>query len=83
MAYYRAVFQDVEQNRAHALKRIDMPILAIGGDAGLGEMMQQMMQTVADDVTGRVIQNCGHYVPEEAPELLSDLLVEFFEAESR
>jgi pimeloyl-ACP methyl ester carboxylesterase len=40
-------------------------------------MMEQMMRTVADDVAGRVIQNCGHYVPEEAPELLADLLRDF------
>jgi hypothetical protein len=39
--------------------------------------MEQMMRTVADDVTGRVIQNYGHYVPEEAPEPLSDLPFEF------
>jgi pimeloyl-ACP methyl ester carboxylesterase len=79
MAYYRAIFQDIEQNRAHAVQRIKMPILAIGGETGLGEMMQRMMQTVADDVTGRVIPNCGHYVPEEAPEVLSDMLVEFLQ----
>ena len=77
MAYYRALFEDIEQNRAHALKPIKTPIVAIGGEAGLGEMMEQMMRTVAHDVRGQVIRNCGHYVPEEAPELLSDLLLEF------
>jgi pimeloyl-ACP methyl ester carboxylesterase len=77
VAYYRALFEDIAQNRAHASKRIKTPILAIGGDAGLGEMMEQMMRTVADDVTGRVIENCGHYIPEEVPELLSDLLLDF------
>jgi pimeloyl-ACP methyl ester carboxylesterase len=77
VAYYRALFEDIAQNRAHASKRIKTPILAIGGDAGLGEMMEQMMRTVADNVTGRVIRNCGHYVPEEVPELLSEILFEF------
>jgi pimeloyl-ACP methyl ester carboxylesterase len=77
MAYYRALFDSVEQNRAHAIKRITAPVLAVGGERGLAELMEQMMRKVADDVTGCVIRNCGHYVPEETPEHLSDLLVEF------
>jgi pimeloyl-ACP methyl ester carboxylesterase len=39
--------------------------------------MEQMMRTVADDIPGRVIPNCGHYVPEEAPERLAEILLEF------
>jgi pimeloyl-ACP methyl ester carboxylesterase len=77
MAYYRALFESADQNRAHALKRLKVPVLAIGGEGGLGEMMEKMTRTVADDVRGLVIPNCGHYVPEEAPELLADILVEF------
>jgi pimeloyl-ACP methyl ester carboxylesterase len=77
MAYYRAIFTSIEQNRAHALKRIETPVLAIGGDRGLGDMMRQTMETVAKNVTGRVIENCGHYVPEEAPERLNDILSDF------
>jgi pimeloyl-ACP methyl ester carboxylesterase len=77
VGYYRALFEDIEQNRAHTAKRIQTPVLAIGGEAGLGEMMEQMMRTVADDVTGRVIPNCGHYVPKEAPEHLAEILLRF------
>jgi hypothetical protein len=41
------------------------------GEAGLGNMMEAMMRPVADNVTGIVVSGCGHYVPEEAPDYLS------------
>ncbi|MFJ1298687.1 alpha/beta fold hydrolase [Pseudomonadota bacterium AL_CKDN230030165-1A_HGKHYDSX7] len=68
-SYYRALFQDMEQNQAHARERLTMPVLAMGGEAALGGMMETMLRRVADNVTG-VIAPCGHYVPEEAPEFL-------------
>jgi pimeloyl-ACP methyl ester carboxylesterase len=77
VSYYRALFQDMVQNRDYAKQRLAMPVLAVGGDAGLGELMERMMRTVADDVTGLVVPECGHYVPEEAPELLAKQLTAF------
>jgi pimeloyl-ACP methyl ester carboxylesterase len=79
VSYYRALFDDIAQNREHAKQRLSTPILAIGGDAGLGGMMEQMMRTVADDVTGVVVPRCGHYVPEEAPGHLSQQLLTFLD----
>jgi len=77
VSYYRALFLDMAQNRVHACKRLTLPILAIGGDAGLGKMMEQMMCEVANDVVGVVVPGCGHYIPEEAPEFLSERLAAF------
>lgn len=75
--YYRAIFDDIVQNRDYAKLNLPMPVLAIGGDAGLGGLMEQMMRGVAADVTGLVIPNCGHYIPEEAPDLLAEQLIAF------
>ncbi len=36
--YYRAVFEDAEQNKEYAKEKLDMPILTIGGEAGLGNL---------------------------------------------
>lgn len=77
-AYYRAIFTSAAQNRALAKSRLKMPVLAIGGGLWLGDAMRAMFATVADDVRGAVIENCGHYVPEEAPQALADLILEFF-----
>lgn len=74
--YYRALFQDMEQNRQHAQQRLRMPVLAMGGESALGGLMGEMLSTVADDVTG-AIAPCGHYVPEEAPGYLVERLKTF------
>jgi pimeloyl-ACP methyl ester carboxylesterase len=34
--YYRAIFEDAQQNKEYAKQKLDMPILTIGGEAGLG-----------------------------------------------
>lgn len=65
------------QNRVHARRRLTLPILAMGGDAGLAKMMERMMCEVADEVIGLVVPGCGHYIPEEAPEFVSERLTAF------
>lgn len=88
-AYYRALRQDVADNRAMIEKaKLPMPVLAVGGAVsypngrGRGEQVEQSLKRVADNVRGAVIPNCGHFVPEEAPEALNALLLEFFGEES-
>lgn len=74
--YYRALFDDMAQNRIHARTRLTLPVLAMGGASALGSMMADMLRTVADDVTG-LVAPCGHYVPEEAPAYLNEQLIAF------
>jgi pimeloyl-ACP methyl ester carboxylesterase len=54
-----------------------MPVLAIGGGSVYGDAVVNTVREVADDVTGVTIPNCGHYVPEEAPERMLDALEAF------
>ena len=76
--YYRAYFDNMAQNREHARHRLQTPVLTVGGDVALGSMMEPMLCSVADNVTGLVVANCGHYVPEEAPDELASALLDFF-----
>jgi pimeloyl-ACP methyl ester carboxylesterase len=77
-AYYRAVFDDIAQNQEFAKVKLPMPVLALGGESATGMRMFQTLQTAADDVRGGVVPNCGHYIPEEQPEYLSEQLLSFF-----
>ena len=79
--YYRAIFDSIAQNQGHAQTRLCMPVLAIGGGEWLGAGMQATFEPIAEDVSGAVIDGCGHFVPEEAPERLAELLLDFFAAE--
>jgi haloacetate dehalogenase len=61
---------DLEHDRADAGRRITMPVLALWGARGVvGKMFDCLAdwREVATDVTGRAL-DCGHFVPEEAPE---------------
>src|SRR5215213_11497061 len=59
--YYRAVFEDAEQNKEYAKEKLlDMPILTIGGEVGLGNLTTTSFQKVASNVTGITLPNTGH-----------------------
>lgn len=66
--FYRAIEQTVEQNIRRQDRRLQLPVLAIGGADARGEGVAQTMRLVADDVTPVVLEHCGHYVADEAPE---------------
>jgi pimeloyl-ACP methyl ester carboxylesterase len=76
--YYRAIFTDVEHNLENAKTKLRMPVLALGGERGFGEMTIKSMQQLAEDVRGGVIERCGHWIPEERPGYLTEQLLAFF-----
>lgn len=78
MEYFAAVFDDTEQVKAYAAKKLPMRVLAIGGALGTREFPLQAMKQLADDVTGAVVADAGHWVAEEQPEALSALLLAHF-----
>ena len=83
--YYRAMTEDAKVNAAQLATgfRLPMPVLAVGGGVsyphgrGRGPDVEASMRRVATNVRGFVIPECGHFVPEEAPEELARLLLEF------
>ena len=60
-----------------------MPVLAIGGEAGLGDAMRGTFERFSPQLSGAVIPNCGHYVPEESPEALLAVMTPFLAADRR
>ena len=75
--FYRAVEQTVGQNTRRQARRLQLPVLAIGGADGLGEGVAETMRLVADNVTPVVLEHCGHYVADEAPEGMLEALEPF------
>ena len=76
--YYRTVFEDSEQNKEYANKKLEIPILTIGGEAGIGNFTATSFQKVANNVTGITLSNTGHFIPEERPNFLTKQILEFF-----
>ena len=74
--YYRAFTKSAAQNQSVKQKLL-IPILAIGGESGVGASIGAAMTKIATNVTTKVIVNCGHYVPEERPGEFSETLLTF------
>jgi pimeloyl-ACP methyl ester carboxylesterase len=74
---YRALDTTIAQNEQRKERRLTLPVLAIGGAAGIGEGAANTMKVAADNVHSVVIPGCGHYCLEEAPEEILEALTEF------
>ncbi|MGE3064274.1 MAG: alpha/beta fold hydrolase [Hyphomicrobiaceae bacterium] len=84
-AYYRAIPQDAADNREIIARlKLPMPVLALGGAVsyphgrGRGREPEESLRRVATNVEGGIVPACGHFIPEEAPDLLRDRLLAFF-----
>jgi pimeloyl-ACP methyl ester carboxylesterase len=74
---YRAIDTSLAQNQQRKMKRLTLPVLAIGGGKGIGEGVASTMKLVADNVESRIIPESGHWVAEEAPGQLLAALTPF------
>jgi pimeloyl-ACP methyl ester carboxylesterase len=54
-----------------------MPVLSIGGEKSLGEVLGQQMKLVAGDVSVVVLKDAGHWILEEKPKETTEALVKF------
>jgi pimeloyl-ACP methyl ester carboxylesterase len=83
LKYYSSHLEDAENNRELAKTPLQMPVLALGGEAFLGDGVRKWMEQVATDVRGGAIPECGHWIAEEQPEYLLRAIDDFLsEADS-
>jgi pimeloyl-ACP methyl ester carboxylesterase/quinol monooxygenase YgiN len=76
---YRARDRETAHNARHARTPIATPILAVGAERVFGRAVADNLRHAASDVRETVIDGCGHYVSEERPEDLANLLLAFFQ----
>jgi pimeloyl-ACP methyl ester carboxylesterase len=75
--YYRALDETIAQNEQRSKTRLPLPVLAVGGALWSGAAAAQTMRLAADDVTGVVLDDCGHYPAEEQPARFTQILEDF------
>ena len=81
-AWYRANFdaEGLAQAKARAVKRLTMPVLALGGSEGVGDALRATVATLGDRVQGGSITGCGHFLPEECPDELTEAVLKFWQS---
>jgi len=76
-AYFSSFPQTAKDFVQLSQTRLTMPVLSIGGDKSLGEVLGQQMKLVATDVTVIVLKNAGHWILEEQPKETTEALLKF------
>jgi pimeloyl-ACP methyl ester carboxylesterase len=79
---FAAFTQDAIDNRALFARvgKLQMPVLAIGGDHSYGASMKSELDFVAANVQGTVIANAGHWIMEEQPQQAVAIITTFVSA---
>jgi len=79
-AQFAAFDQDAVDNKAFvAAGKLDVPVLALGGEKSFGTTMAAVMRFVANDVEERVVPDAGHWIMEENPKATIALVRAFLE----
>ena len=83
--YYRVLTQGVKDNEKLAKTKITIPTMAIGGGGhgGFGKLQAELIRKYATNVTSKVIDGSGHWIPEEAPEALNTTVIDFLEQQGK
>ena len=79
---------DLEHDIPDRAKMIETPLLLIYGKAGGGDAKRHAVvsrrdvegawKQIASNVTGLGVENCGHFIPEEEPEVTYNAFINFF-----
>ena len=83
MGIYRAAFQSIAQTEPLTKAKIRVPIVAMGGRQGLGAKVAEMVHLIGADVKEVVLDNTGHFVPEERPDAVVNEILALNEYLSR
>lgn len=76
-AYFVSFLKAAKDFEGLARTKLTMPVLALGGQKSLGDVLGQQMKEVATNVTVVVLPDTGHWVLEERPKETIDALAKF------
>ncbi|MDY0265106.1 MAG: alpha/beta hydrolase [Sulfurospirillum cavolei] len=77
---------DLEHDKVDRDKRIKTPLLILWGTDGVVGKIWNVLEgwkQYADNVSGFAVPECGHFVPEEQPQICLEAIAAFFEQNRR
>ena len=79
-AQFAAFDQDAADNKAFVAEgKLDVPVLALGGEKSFGLAMADVMRFAATTVEGGVVPDSGHWIMEENPKATVAMVRSFLE----
>jgi pimeloyl-ACP methyl ester carboxylesterase len=79
-SYYRSAYETADQVHALVAQKLDIPVLAIAGEKGIGAhhrpLVEAFAQQLHDDV---ILGGGGHFLPEERPREALAAIVPYLE----
>ncbi len=75
--YFRSHKMDAAANRESARTKLPMPVLTVGGTASFGANLAPQIKPLVEQMESVMIEECGHYLAEEQPERVSEVLLRF------
>jgi pimeloyl-ACP methyl ester carboxylesterase len=76
-AYFASFIQTSQDFAQLAQTKLTMPVLAIGGEKSMGDVLGQQAKLVATNAAVVVLKDTGHWIMEERPRETMDALVKF------
>jgi pimeloyl-ACP methyl ester carboxylesterase len=76
---FGAFTQDAADNKALLASsgKLSIPVLAVGGEKSFGSGMADELRYVADNVTGGIVPDSGHWIMDENPQATITLITGF------
>ncbi len=79
-AQFTAFSQDAADNKIFARVKLTMPVLAVGGEKSFGPLQAVIMRHVAINVQEAVVRGAGHWLMEENPAYVVNLIRTFLDS---
>lgn len=76
-SYFKNFEKDAADFAQLSQTKLTMPMLVLTGEKASGEVLITQARLVADNVEGMIVKNSGHWLMEEAPEVVIPKLAEF------
>jgi pimeloyl-ACP methyl ester carboxylesterase len=75
MGIYRMAFASIDQTEPLMTTKLIVPVVALGGEKGLGTKVGEMVAMVAENVEAHTLADCGHFMPEERPAFVIEYIL--------
>ncbi|MFD6421120.1 alpha/beta fold hydrolase [Streptomyces sp. NPDC060198] len=80
-SYYRALPESARQIEQEVVTaRLTVPTMVVGARP-VGAALERQLRPIADDLTGHLVEDCGHIIPLHRPHVLLSLLRPFLAGE--